>query len=95
MLTVAAVAPTLAAARERAYAGAAGIQFEGAHYRRDVAAREMAMPAMAGGADGDKPLVGIIMGSESDRQVMQGCADTLAALGVPSRSAGHVGPPHT
>jgi phosphoribosylaminoimidazole carboxylase PurE protein len=37
---------------------------------------------MAGGADGNTPLVGIIMGSESDRQVMQSCADTLAALGV-------------
>ncbi|HLH21028.1 MAG TPA: phosphoribosylamine--glycine ligase [Chloroflexota bacterium] len=83
VLTVTAVAPTLAAARARAYAGAAAIQFEGAHYRRDVAAREVAMPAMAGGADDTKPLVGIIMGSESDRQVMQNCADTLAALGVP------------
>ncbi|HZR98100.1 MAG TPA: phosphoribosylamine--glycine ligase [Chloroflexota bacterium] len=83
VLTVAAVAPTLAAARERAYAGVQAIHFEGAHYRRDVAARELVMPAMAGGADGGTPLVGIIMGSESDRQVMQSCADTLAALGVP------------
>ncbi len=83
VLTVAAVAPTLAAARERVYAGVQAIHFEGAHYRRDVAAREIAMPAMAGGADGGTPLVGIIMGSESDRQVMQSCADTLAALGVP------------
>jgi phosphoribosylamine---glycine ligase len=83
VLTVAAVATTLAAARERAYAGAAAIHFEGAHYRRDVAARELVMPAMAGGSDGEQPLVGIIMGSESDRQVMQGCADTLTALGVP------------
>jgi 5-(carboxyamino)imidazole ribonucleotide mutase len=29
------------------------------------------------------PLVGIVMGSESDRATMQACADTLAALGVP------------
>ncbi|HEY7061758.1 MAG TPA: phosphoribosylamine--glycine ligase [Chloroflexota bacterium] len=83
VLTVAAVAPTLAAARERAYAGAAAIHFDGAHYRRDIAVREIAMPAMAGGAETEQPLVGIIMGSESDRQIMQGCADTLAALSVP------------
>jgi phosphoribosylamine--glycine ligase len=44
VLTVAAVAPTLAAARERAYAGAAKVHFQGAHYRRDVAARELPTP---------------------------------------------------
>ena len=29
-----------------------------------------------------QPLVGIVMGSESDREVMQACADTLDELGV-------------
>ncbi len=31
----------------------------------------------------EKPLVGIVMGSESDRPVMQDCADALDELGVP------------
>lgn len=31
----------------------------------------------------DTPLVGIIMGSKSDLEVMQKCADRLEALGVP------------
>lgn len=31
----------------------------------------------------DAPLVGIIMGSKSDLEVMQGCADQLNELGVP------------
>ena len=84
VLTVAAVAPTLADARLSAYAAAERIHFDGAHYRRDIAAREVLVP-MAGGAStsADTPLVGIIMGSESDRPTMQGCADALTALGVP------------
>ncbi|MBN1105627.1 MAG: 5-(carboxyamino)imidazole ribonucleotide mutase [Deltaproteobacteria bacterium] len=32
---------------------------------------------------GDKPLVGVIMGSVSDRDVMQGCVETLRELGIP------------
>jgi phosphoribosylamine--glycine ligase len=36
---VTARAPTLAAARARAYAAAEQIRFEGMHYRRDIAAR--------------------------------------------------------
>lgn len=31
----------------------------------------------------DAPLVGIIMGSTSDMEVMQGCSDQLAEFGVP------------
>ena len=29
-----------------------------------------------------KPLIGIVMGSSSDAEVMQGCADTLTQLGI-------------
>lgn len=32
---------------------------------------------------GDKPLVGIIMGSSSDRRVMRGAAEALDAFGIP------------
>jgi phosphoribosylamine---glycine ligase len=42
VLTVAAVAPTLRAARDRAYANAGRIHFDGIQYRRDIAARELA-----------------------------------------------------
>ena len=41
MLTVCAVAPTLAAARDRAYADAKRIQFAEMQYRSDIAVREL------------------------------------------------------
>ena len=44
VLTVVAVAPTLAEARARAHAAAERIEFEGCHYRRDIAAREAPTP---------------------------------------------------
>ena len=40
VLTVVGLGPTLAAARERAYAGAAAISFPGCHYRTDIALAE-------------------------------------------------------
>src|SRR4051794_6565877 len=44
VLTVTATGPSLAEARARAYAAVDGIQFEGRHYRRDIAARELDRP---------------------------------------------------
>jgi phosphoribosylamine--glycine ligase len=41
VLTVAAVAPTIREARDRAYASAERITFPGIHYRHDIAAREL------------------------------------------------------
>ncbi len=41
VLTVCAVAPTLATARDRAYANAAPIHFDGMQYRHDIASREL------------------------------------------------------
>jgi phosphoribosylamine---glycine ligase len=41
VLTVAAVAPTMAEARERVYRNAERIRFTGCHYRRDIALREL------------------------------------------------------
>jgi phosphoribosylamine--glycine ligase len=38
VLALTAGGPTLAAARQRAYAAVERIHFEGAHYRRDIAA---------------------------------------------------------
>jgi phosphoribosylamine--glycine ligase len=42
VLTVVGTGPDLASARERAYAGVEVISFEGAHWRRDIALREVA-----------------------------------------------------
>jgi phosphoribosylamine--glycine ligase len=84
VLTVAAMAPTLAAARDRAYAAAERVRFAGAHYRKDIAVREILAPIAGGaGPTEETPLVGIVMGSESDRPTMQNCADALTALGIP------------
>lgn len=50
VLTVVGLGPDLASARERAYAGVERISFEGAHWRRDIALREIApQPAVAPG----------------------------------------------
>jgi phosphoribosylamine---glycine ligase len=64
VLTVAATGPSLAEARARAYGVVDGIQFEGRHYRRDIAARELVRPT----ADADparllRPTVGKAEGS--------------------------------
>jgi phosphoribosylamine--glycine ligase len=45
VLAVTAVAPTIAQARERVYANIGRIQFEGMHYRTDISASEVAVPA--------------------------------------------------
>ncbi|HWP28339.1 MAG TPA: phosphoribosylamine--glycine ligase [Chloroflexota bacterium] len=50
VLTVAAVAPALAEARARAYAAAERIRFEGCHYRRDIALRELVEQPLAEGS---------------------------------------------
>ena len=41
VLTVTATAPTVAAARDRAYAAAADISWPGVHYRRDIGAQAL------------------------------------------------------
>jgi phosphoribosylamine--glycine ligase len=47
ILAVTGVAPTLAEARERAYAGCARIRFDGMQYRRDIAAAAAGRPERA------------------------------------------------
>jgi phosphoribosylamine--glycine ligase len=38
VLSVTALGPTMPAARQRAYTAAAAVRFDGAHYRKDIAA---------------------------------------------------------
>ncbi len=47
VLTVVAAGPTMAQARERAYAGVQAIRFQGAHYRRDIALAAVSLPSTA------------------------------------------------
>jgi phosphoribosylamine---glycine ligase len=65
VLTVAATGPSLAEARARAYAAVDGIQFEGQHYRRDIAARELDRPTT--GADPARLLRPTVGKAESSR----------------------------
>jgi phosphoribosylamine--glycine ligase len=51
VIAVTAVAPTLAAARERSRAGAAATELEGKQYRHDIAWRELARAGAAGAAE--------------------------------------------
>ena len=48
--------------------------------------RSFATPAIRQSADGQKPLVGILMGSDSDWPVMERAAKTLEHFGVPCES---------
>ena len=69
VLNVTARGATLAEALERAYFVAQMIEFEGKDYRRDIGKKGLASKM--------KPVVGIIMGSDSDLPIMQEAAKVL------------------
>ena len=73
ILNVTAGGDDVASARERAYAAAVLISFEGMQLRNDIA-QDFARV--------DVPLVGILVGSESDRARMQAAMDELDARGI-------------
>ena len=92
VLTVTGLGDTFAEARARAYAGVAEIGFEGEQHRSDIALRaekwekrrDRRAAADAKGSDmTDQPLVGILMGSQSDAEVMDVAAKELEARGIP------------
>jgi phosphoribosylamine--glycine ligase len=97
ILTVVAEGDTLAAARQRAYANVERIHFEGMQYRGDLAGvgpaaatiPEVAQNRPAGGEfvvtqseRTTRPRVAILMGSESDRELMNETAKVLESLGI-------------
>ena len=102
-------APTSPSARERAYAGVGRDHGSpGSHHRSDIgraAARRGACACLSRrsrrprsstcgrSSRPDGPQVGILMGSESDREVMEAAADELAGAGHHVRDAGALGPP--
>ena len=73
ILSVTAVGAVVGAAREPAYAAVGAISFEGARFRTDIA---------GGRLHALTPLVGILVGSESDRERMQPALDELDARGI-------------
>lgn len=77
VLGVTAIGETIQAAVQQAYAAAAEIKWEGGWYRRDIAYRalcRLAAPA--------RPVVGIVMGSDSDLPVMQAAAEWLESMEI-------------
>ena len=78
VLGVTAIGADLAEAIDRAYHGVDRIQFPGCYFRRDIGGKALKRMADAG----NRALVGIVMGSDSDLPVMQVAADFLDRMGV-------------
>lgn len=76
VLGITAVGDDLPTAIKLAYRGVKEITWQDGFYRNDIGRK--ALQRTTG-----KPLVGIIMGSDSDLPVMQGCAKLLNKMGIP------------
>lgn len=77
VLGVTAVGETIQMALDRAYSAVKKIQWQGCYYRHDIGHR-----ALARLTSDKKPVVGIVMGSDSDLPVMRAAADFLDQAGV-------------
>jgi phosphoribosylamine--glycine ligase len=76
VLGVTSVADTLEKAIAAAYAAAAQISWDGCFYRNDIGQKALRRGAASG------PKIGIVLGSDSDLPVFQGCMDFLKKMGV-------------
>jgi phosphoribosylamine--glycine ligase len=79
VLGVTALGENLKQAIKRAYAAVDLIHWDGCYCRRDIGAKALKRT----GKKAVKPLVGIVMGSESDLSIMQAAADFLQDMKVP------------
>jgi phosphoribosylamine---glycine ligase len=79
VLGVTAIGKDLREAVARAYQGVDQIQWDGCYYRRDIAAKAL----RRGAAAGRPPVVGIVMGSDSDLSVMKSAAELLRSMDIP------------
>lgn len=79
VLGVTAVGKTLEKAIAQAYQAVGEISWAGAYSRTDIGAKALNRPRK----DTRKPLVGIVMGSDSDLPVMQAAADFFKKMDVP------------
>ncbi len=77
VLGVTAVGETIKEAIDRAYTAVEKIQWPGCYYRRDIGHR-----ALARFNTTVRPVVGIVMGSDSDLPVMRAAADFFASMGI-------------
>jgi len=77
VLGVTAMGSTVTKAIERAYKAVDKIKWKGCYFRRDIGHRAL---CRARGNCG--PVVGIVMGSDSDLPVMQAAGDLLKTLGI-------------
>jgi len=76
VLGVTAVADTLKQAISAAYDAVTRISWDGCYYRKDIGQKALRRNT----ADGQK--IGIVLGSDSDLSVFQGCMDFLKDMGV-------------
>jgi phosphoribosylamine---glycine ligase len=77
VLGVTAVGDTIQMAIDRAYLAIREIQWQGCYYRRDIGHKALSRFVIS-----SRPVVGIVMGSDSDLPVMQAAADFLSTVGV-------------
>lgn len=77
VLGVTAIGATIQEAIDRAYLAADEIKWQGCYYRRDIGHRALARIKAT-----SAPVVGIVMGSDSDLPVMRAAADFLASMGI-------------
>ncbi|MEE4167134.1 MAG: phosphoribosylamine--glycine ligase, partial [Desulfocapsaceae bacterium] len=79
VLGITAVGKDLHTAIRRAYKAVGEISWTQAYYRRDIGAKALQREEKPQAG----PLVGILMGSDSDLPVMRAASDFLAAMGIP------------
>ncbi len=77
VLGVTAIGENIKEAIDRAYLAAKEIKWSGSYYRRDIGHKALARLKTE-----NRPLVGIVMGSDSDLPVMRAAADFLASVGI-------------
>lgn len=77
VLGVTAIGESIQEAIDRAYLAAKEIDWEGCYYRRDIGYRALMRSEKA-----LQPVVGIVMGSDSDLPVMKAAADFLTSVGI-------------
>ncbi len=78
VLGVTAVGKTLNTAIKQAYRAVDCISWTGCYFRRDIGAKALRRPV----ASKKKPVVGIVMGSDSDLNVMSAAADFFEKMGI-------------
>ncbi|MFT5698082.1 MAG: phosphoribosylamine--glycine ligase [Desulforhopalus sp.] len=81
VLGITAVGTTLQVAIDRAYKGVAAIQWTHSIHRTDIGAKALNRNGSVG-VNAKVPVVGIVMGSDTDLPVMRVAADFLQSMGV-------------